>query len=76
MPTILDEVAARALALPSRDGEAAYTAPAELAAALTAAIPPVQVPPAVARRDARRDGDYWPAEQRADAPRRRPVSAS
>ncbi len=54
MPTVLDEVAARALALPGRD-EAAYTAPAELAAALTAAIPPVQVPPADARRDARRD---------------------
>ena len=70
VPTILDEVAARALALPSRDGEAAYTAPAELAAALTAAIPPVQVPPADARRDARRDGGYWPAEQRAD---RRPT---
>jgi hypothetical protein len=66
VPTALDEVAARALALPGRDGEAAYTAPAEIATALIAAIPPVAVPPAAARRDARRDGAYWPAEQRAD----------
>jgi serine/threonine protein kinase len=66
VPTGLDEVAARALALPGRDGEAAYTAPAELAAALTAAIPPVQVPPAASARDGRRDGAYWLAEQRAD----------
>jgi serine/threonine protein kinase len=66
VPTVLDEVAARALALPGRDGEAAYTEPAELAAALTAAIPPVPVPPAAARRDARRDGGYWLAEQRTN----------
>jgi hypothetical protein len=66
VPTALDEVAARALALPGRDGEAAYTAPAEVATALTAAIPPVAVPPAAIRRDARRDGAYWLAEQRAD----------
>ncbi|HTX85398.1 MAG TPA: protein kinase family protein [Streptosporangiaceae bacterium] len=66
VPTALDEVAARALALPGRDGEAAYTAPAEVATALTAAIPPVAVPPAAVRRDGRRDGAYWLAEQRGD----------
>ncbi len=66
VPTALDEVAARALALPGRDGEAAYTAPAEIATALTAAIPPVAVPPAAARRDARRDGAYWLADQHTD----------
>ncbi len=66
VPTALDEVAARALALPGRDGHPAYTAPAELAAALMAAIPPVQVPPAAVPRTARRDGAYWPGEQRAD----------
>jgi hypothetical protein len=66
VPTALDEVAARALALPGRDGQAAYTAPAELAAALMAAIPPVQVPPAAVPRTARRDGAYWPGEQRSD----------
>src|SRR5215469_8051226 len=63
VPTVLDEVAARALALPGSDGEEAFTAPAELAAALTAAIPPVQVPPAAAARDWRRDSGYWPADQ-------------
>jgi hypothetical protein len=66
VPTVLDEIAARALALPGRDGEEAYTAPAELAAALTAAIPPVRVPPAAAARDRRRDSGYWPGDQRAD----------
>jgi hypothetical protein len=66
VPAALDEVAARALALPGRDGQAAYTAPAEIAAALTAAIPPVQVPPAAVPRTARRDGAYWSGEQRSD----------
>jgi hypothetical protein len=66
VPTVLDEVAARALALPGRDGQAAYTAPAEVAAALTAAIPPIQVPPAASGRDGRRDGAYWLFDQRAD----------
>lgn len=65
VPTVLDEVAARALALPGRDDQAAYIAPAELAAALTAVIPPVQVPPAAAARSLRRDVGYWPGEQRA-----------
>lgn len=66
VPTVLDEMTARALALPGSDGQEAYTAPAELAAALTAAIPPVQVPPAAAPRDGRHDVGYWPGEQWAD----------
>jgi hypothetical protein len=45
----LDEVAGRALALPGLDGEAAYQSPAELAAALSAAIPPVQLALAIQR---------------------------
>jgi serine/threonine protein kinase len=63
VPAVLDEVAARALALPGSNGDEAYTAPAELAAALTAAIPPVRVPPAATARDRRRDAGYWPGEQ-------------
>ncbi len=40
----LDDVTGRALALADVDGEATYQSPAELAAALSAAIPPVQLP--------------------------------
>ncbi len=54
VPTVLDDVVGRALALPGRDDHAPIESPAELAAALTAAIPPVQVPPAL-QRDPRRD---------------------
>jgi serine/threonine protein kinase len=51
----LDEVTARALALPSLDGAAAYQSPAELAAALSAAIPPVQLTTAIQRGRGRGD---------------------
>jgi hypothetical protein len=44
IPPALDDVAARALALADVDDEAAYQSPAELAAALSAAIPPVALP--------------------------------
>jgi hypothetical protein len=44
IPAALDDVAGRALALADVDGEAVYQSPAELAAALSAAIPPVQLP--------------------------------
>jgi serine/threonine protein kinase len=54
VPTVLDDVVCRALALPGRDGHAPIESPAELAAALAAAIPPVQVPPAL-QRDPRHD---------------------
>jgi serine/threonine protein kinase len=64
VPTKLDDVTGRALALPGRDGQEPFTAPAELAAALTAAIPPVQVPPApVGQRDGRWHADSWSAER-------------
>jgi hypothetical protein len=46
VPTALDDVAARALALPGRDAEHAFSSPSEVAGALTAAIPPTRVPPA------------------------------
>jgi serine/threonine protein kinase len=46
VPTSLDEVAARALGLPGRD--ASFTTPAELATALSAAIPPEEIPLAAA----------------------------
>jgi len=60
VPSVLDDLAGRALALPGKDSHEPFTAPAELAAALAAAIPPVQVPPAaVAQRDSRRDADSW-----------------
>ncbi len=63
VPTALDEVAGRALALPGFDTEAAYQTPAELAAALSAAIPPVQLPTVAmqrGRRDADRTRASWP----------------
>jgi hypothetical protein len=64
VPAKLDDVAGRALALPGRDGHEPFTAPAELAAALTAAIPPVQVPPApVGQRERRWDADGWSAQR-------------
>jgi hypothetical protein len=48
VPTVLDDVASRALALPGRDAEHAFSSPAEVAGALMAAIPPAEVPPAAA----------------------------
>ena len=45
VPTVLDDMAGRALALPGRDDQAPFESPAEVAAALAAAIPPLQVPP-------------------------------
>ncbi len=74
VPGVLDDLAGRALALPGKDGHEPFTAPAELAAALAAAIPPAHVPPAaVAQRDSRRDADNWLAarnsQQRTTAQR-------
>jgi hypothetical protein len=64
VPAKFDDVAGRALALPGRDGQEPFTAPAELAAALAAAIPPVQIPPApVGQRERRWDGDSWSAQR-------------
>jgi hypothetical protein len=50
VPTALDEITWRALAAPGLDSQAAYQSPAELAAALSAAIPPLQLPPVATRR--------------------------
>jgi serine/threonine protein kinase len=64
VPTKFDDVTGRALALPGREGQEPFTAPAELAAALAAAIPPVQVPPApVGQRDGRWDAERWSAQR-------------
>jgi hypothetical protein len=69
VPPGLDEIAGRALALPGLDSQAAYQSPAELAAALSAAIPPVQVPAVVMQRGrpgAGRAGATLPRAPRAD----------
>ena len=68
VPTVLDDVTGRALALPGRDHQAAIDSPAELAAALSAAIPPLQVPPATAFRESRREADRFTQPQRAQRP--------
>lgn len=70
VPTILDDVTSRALALPGRDEQAAFESPAELAAALIAVIPPLQLPPAAptAIRGPRRAGDRYNQPQRAQRP--------
>jgi serine/threonine protein kinase len=80
VPSSLDEIAGRALALPGLDSQAAYQSPAELAAALSAAIPPVQLPTLAmqrGRRDADRTRTSWPQEASAgpyyDAPSAPPV---
>ncbi|MGO8961432.1 MAG: protein kinase family protein [Streptosporangiaceae bacterium] len=58
VPTALDEIAGRALALPGRDGQIPFASPAEIASTLASVIPPVQVPPAtVVGRDSRRETD-------------------
>jgi serine/threonine protein kinase len=67
VPAVLDDVTQRALALPGEDsyedGYGPFTAPAELAAALSAVIPPVQVPPAAAQQDARWDANHRRAQR-------------
>lgn len=65
VPTALDEIAGRALALPGRDGQAPFTSPSQLAGTLAAVIPPVQVPPAsAAGRDPRREADRLATQTR------------
>jgi hypothetical protein len=53
VPTALDEITWRALAAPGLDRQAAYQSPAELAAALSAALPPVRLPTVTMRRSDR-----------------------
>jgi hypothetical protein len=86
VPTSLDEITSRALALGGggRDTEP-FTSPHELAAALTAVIPPVPIPPAAAQarrdprpnqqREQRRDDD-WLARRREYGPATSPVPAN
>jgi len=72
VPARLDDIASRALALPGRDGQEPFTEPAEVAAALVAAIPPVQIPPAAAQRGQRgdrRDADRTVGMRAASASR-------
>jgi hypothetical protein len=85
----LDDVAQRALALADVDDEAAYQSPAELAAALSAAIPPVQLPTLAIQRGrpetdrmrpgrprglgAREYGEARPARSLRVSPRRSPA---
>ena len=65
VPTALDEIAGRALALPGRDGQTPFTSPSQLAGTLAAVIPPVQVPPASAiGRDPRREADRQATQTR------------
>ncbi|HEY2639862.1 MAG TPA: protein kinase family protein [Streptosporangiaceae bacterium] len=67
VPTALDDIAGRALALPGRDDLSPFTSPSQLASTLAGIIPPVQVPPAAASgRDARREADRM-AGQREQA---------
>ncbi len=71
VPSALDEVAGRALALPGFDSEAAYRSPAEVAAALSAAIPPVQLPMAAmqqGQRDAARARAEWQPQSARSLP--------
>jgi serine/threonine protein kinase len=68
VPPGLDELAGRALALSGFDSQAAYQSPAELAAALSAAIPPVQLPTVAMQRgreDAARTRTSWSREPSA-----------
>ncbi len=58
VPTALDEVASRALSLNGHDGRA-YGSPGEVASALRAVLPPVQVPAAPPRP---RDRDSMPRQ--------------
>jgi serine/threonine protein kinase len=69
VPTVLDDVTCRALALPGRDQQAAFESPGQLATTLAAAIPPLQVPPAAtAIRESRREADRFTQPQRAERP--------
>jgi len=69
VPSVLDDVAARALGLRGHDEQFVFLSPAEFAAALSAAIPPLQVPraPAATTRSARQDS-RWAGDQRALRP--------
>jgi hypothetical protein len=75
VPAVLDDLAVRALGLPGQSERAALESPAEVAAALTAAIPPLQVPlaPATAVRTNRQDLRGPAQPQYAPRPRARAI---
>lgn len=60
VPTALDDVACRALALPGRESEQPLNSPAEVSAALNAVLPPVPIPPAAPWERRRDSGNYSP----------------
>jgi len=67
VPTSLDEVAGRALGLPGRDAQ--FTTPAELASALSAAVPPEEVPlAAVLQRGSWREPGRYSMGRAAEPP--------
>ena len=69
VPNALDDVASRALALSGRDSHATLTTPAELAAALAAAVPPEELPlSAVLQRGPWRDQGRFAQPPGATAP--------
>jgi hypothetical protein len=70
IPAALDDVAGRALALPDIDDEAAYQSPAELAAALSAAIPPVALPTIAMQRGNQQTDRMRGGRSRGTGPRR------
>jgi hypothetical protein len=85
VPAALDEVTCRALMLRDRGNGPSLTTPAQLASALSAAIPPAPLPmlppgpphrsdsPHASRQPVGED-DYWSTQQRPAPPRSRPRS--
>jgi hypothetical protein len=80
VPAALDDITCQALQLRGRDGSQGLATPGQLAAALTAVIPPAPLPPAApsSRSDTARQSfgqaagsDYW-TDQRAAPGRGRP----
>jgi hypothetical protein len=78
VPTALDEVTCRALMLREKSNGQALTTPAQLAAELSAAIPPAPLPErapvqGAAPRESSRpvaEDDYWSGQQRQALPQR------
>ena len=70
VPTALDDLTSQALDLPGRDGYDPVTSPAELAAALKAALPPAPLPGAatMTARVPRGDGAWADPPRRSAAP--------
>jgi serine/threonine protein kinase len=77
VPASLDDITCQAMQLRGRNGSSALTTPGQLAAALSAVIPPTPVPPAPPPSravdtsqqgfDQTGEGDYWQGQQPAPA---------